>query len=195
MWEWERGGISKYQSISWLREIIIKPKQISLSGGPLTQVDPILSLPSCPPGSSSPVHSPNPNRQTVWHIFREQYSPPSSYNTPSPPTFPLPVCQFVCLHCFDSRPRTVRSHAQHCSSINKRLPFSLLHSSLTSVGLKTYRWRCDWQVLMVVLANLFTSCLSLTYVLINLLLTACWVMFCLPLQAPVTGAVSDWGRY
>lgn len=49
------GGISEYQPIS-LRGIITvrEPKQIS--SGPLARVDPILNLPSCPPGSCSPVH-------------------------------------------------------------------------------------------------------------------------------------------
>lgn len=197
-WEWGRGDISKYQSISWLAEIIEEPKHISLFEGPLAHVDPITNLPSCPPGSFSPVHSPNPARQSDTS---------SGNSTPPPPptTLPAPNLSSACLPVCLSAMFWLQAQDRALSwaalfFYKQKASSSPLHSSSTSVGLKTYKWRrlrSDWQVLMVMQVNLFFTCRLLIFEPCpnQSPLTAHWAMFCLPLRAPVTGTVSDWGWY
>lgn len=68
-----------------------------------------------------PVNIP-PSLSLLVHLVPPiQCTDPTHQTVSQPPTFPLPVC----LPCFDSRPRAAHAHAQHCSSINKRLPFPL----------------------------------------------------------------------
>lgn len=113
------GGISKYQPFRWSWGFITvcEPKQISLK-----------------PTSSDWPHSEPPFLST-WFLQSSALTQParqsdtsSGNSTPPPPPQsprPQPVCLFVCALCFDSRPVTVHTHAQHCSSINKRLPLPL----------------------------------------------------------------------
>lgn len=113
--------MSENQPVIWMHEIVTvcEPKQIS--SGLLAQVDRFLNLPpSCSPGSSSPMHWPSTSRQSKTSSGNKvPQSVPSSVFQPSSLSS---ACLPLCLPCFDSRRRTVHSHAQHCSSINKGFP-------------------------------------------------------------------------